>query len=243
MSKMTFNGVTKPYLTVLRGRNRPAWAPVERTYQYVPNRPGARGRNQKKVNPRPLPVPVMVEGEDVGDLQRVKEDLAAWLLTDAPVPLTFSDEPDRIYYAWIDGSFDHEELVDIGQGIIPFVCPDGYKYASPREVKLTPPYTLTVEGHVEVSPIFTVKFESQASQYAITDSKTGKSVRIKFNFVAGDVLEIDLTKRKIRINGNINMAAYTYDSRPFKLSPGENTLSVSPGTAGPLKVVYSPGFH
>jgi predicted phage tail component-like protein len=243
MSTMTFNGVTKPYLTVLRGRNRAAWAPVERTYQYVPNRPGARGRNKRKVNPRPLPVPVMLEGENVSDLQRVKEDMAAWLLTDAPVPLTFSDEPDRIYYAWIDGAFDHEELVEIGQGVIPFVCPDGYKYGRPREVSLSDPYSLTVEGHVDVSPIFTVKFTSPASQYVITDSKTGKKVRVKFNFVAGDVLEIDLTKRKVKINGNINMAAYTYDSRPFKLSPGRNAFSVSPEAAGSLKVGYSPGFH
>ncbi|MGY6209735.1 distal tail protein Dit [Cytobacillus firmus] len=128
MENLSFNGITKGYVQVVSGSNRQPWAPVERDYQEVPNRPGAYMRKKKKTKPRPLPIPVLIKAKDIADLQKLKEDLAAWLVHDDPKPLILDDEPDRIYYAVVDGSFDPDELVNFGQGVIPFICPDPYKY-------------------------------------------------------------------------------------------------------------------
>ncbi|MDZ5610546.1 phage tail family protein, partial [Bacillus pseudomycoides] len=61
------------------------------------------------------------------DLQKLKEDLAGWLITEEAQELVFDAEPDRIYLAVVDETFDPEELVNIGQGVITFICPMPYK--------------------------------------------------------------------------------------------------------------------
>jgi predicted phage tail component-like protein len=126
---MTFRGIRKDYITVLRGRKRPPWAPIQRNILTVPGFPGGYLQNTEK-GPRPLEVPVLIQADSFSDLQKLKEDLAMWLVTDTPQELIFDDEPDRIYYAVVDGSLDLDELVRWGQGVIRFLCPDGYKYGA-----------------------------------------------------------------------------------------------------------------
>jgi predicted phage tail component-like protein len=127
MKSFTFNGIKKDYIQALRGSNRPAWAPIERQYIEILSRAGAYPLG-KKTRPRPLPVPVLIKAKDIADLQKLKEDLAAWLITDEPKELIFDDEPDRVYYAEVDGEFNPEEIIKYGQGVINFICPDPYKY-------------------------------------------------------------------------------------------------------------------
>jgi predicted phage tail component-like protein len=126
---MTYRGIRKDYITVLRGRKRPPWTPIQRNILTVPGFPGGYLQNTEK-GPRPLEVPVLIKANSFSDLQKLKEDLAAWLITDTPQELVFDDEPDRTYYAVVDGSLDLDELVRWGQGVIRFLCPDGYKYGA-----------------------------------------------------------------------------------------------------------------
>ena len=54
---------------------------------------------------RRIDVPIVIKAKkDIADLQKVKEDLAAWLVTKQPSELIFDDELDRTYLALIDGS-------------------------------------------------------------------------------------------------------------------------------------------
>jgi predicted phage tail component-like protein len=224
LKNFSFNGVKKDYLYVLEGSNRLPWAPIQRIYQDVPNRPGTVSKKGKKVSARPLSIPVAMRASTREELQVLKEDFAAWLIHDEPKALVFDDEPNRTYYAQIDGSFDVEEFLDYGRGIIPFICPDPYKYGSEKTVNSL---TVTNNGTVEANPIITASFTSSASEYKIAHSN-GKYVRVIYNFVSGNKLEIDLTKRKVTINGNLQMAAYDWRSQPFALMPGSNSLTVTP---------------
>ncbi|WP_257392364.1 distal tail protein Dit [Bacillus vallismortis] len=122
---MTFNGVSKPFLHATVDTKRPMWAPVEWEMVEIPGRPGAYPK-QKKIKARPLPVSVVIKGVD--DMQKAKEEVAEWLVTDAPCPLIFPDEPDRTYYAMIDGEGQLDEVFKFGKGTINFICPDPYKY-------------------------------------------------------------------------------------------------------------------
>jgi predicted phage tail component-like protein len=239
LNNFSFNGITKPYLQVLKGSRREPWAPVEWIYQDIPNRPGST-TVKKKTKPRPFPIPVAIEANNIEDLQKVKEDLANWLILDQPAPLIPDDEPDRTYYAVVDGSFDPEDLVRLGQGVIPFLCPNPYKYGVEEEVSVHS--SINVQGSIEVNPIIRVSFSGSTNEYLITHEDTGKSIKIVFNFVAGDVLEIDSTTRKVRINGNVNMTSYTYASRPFKLYPGYNGLLIQPSTVTTTTIKYRPGW-
>jgi predicted phage tail component-like protein len=126
---MTFRGIRKDYITVLRGRKRPPWSSIQRNIVTIPGRVGGYLFNTK-FDPKLLEVPVLIKANSFSDLQKLKEDLAAWLITDTPQELVFDDEPDRTYYAVVDGSLDLDELVRWGQGVIRFICPDGYKYGA-----------------------------------------------------------------------------------------------------------------
>lgn len=89
-----------------------------------------------EVEPRSIDIPVRIKGENIADLQKLKEDLADWLVHDDVKELVFDDEPDRTYYAVVDGTLDLDEIVYYGKGVITFICPDGLKYGPLREIKL-----------------------------------------------------------------------------------------------------------
>lgn len=125
MSSFTFNKQRKNYLVIRQGWTRPAWAPIKRNLLEVPNYPGARLLNtQTEIRVLEVPIGIVSRGMD---LQKVKEDLADWLITEGEQELVFDAEPDRTYLAVVDGEFDPYELVDLGHGVIKFICPMPYK--------------------------------------------------------------------------------------------------------------------
>jgi predicted phage tail component-like protein len=238
MRNFSFNGITKDYLYVLEGANRTPWAPIERLHYEVPNRPGAYSRKKKKTQPRPFPIPVAIKADSKAELELLKEDFAAWLLQDEPKPLVPDDEPNRTYYAEVNGSFDLDEFLYYGRGVIPFICPDPYKYGFEESLELGD-YPIRNEGSVESNPIVIANFSAAASEYKI-EHANGKFVRIIYNFVAGDKLEIDLTKRKVLINNIVNMPSYYWKSIPFSLLPGENVLTVTSSSVATSTIKFRP---
>ncbi|PED41970.1 distal tail protein Dit [Bacillus cereus] len=163
----TFNNRRKNYIAMLGGQKRPAWAPIKRNLLKTPHRPGAY-LISTETEARQMDVPLVIKAENIIDLQKVKEDLAEWLITDEPAELIFDDEPDRIYMAVVDGSFDTEEFIRKGKGIITFICPMPYKIG----VKRTDNFKLndrglfanvTNKGTVESHPIIEVEVEKPST--------------------------------------------------------------------------------
>src|SRR5699024_1797527 len=99
----------------------------------------------------------------------VKEDLAEWLIHDEPKTLVFKDEPDRVYYAVVDGSLDLDELVRWGQGVITFLCPDPYKYGQERTLRF-PADAVVIEnkGTAEANPIFELTAKKKTTFAMVT---------------------------------------------------------------------------
>jgi predicted phage tail component-like protein len=166
---MQFNGQRRDYLRVLYDVKRPSWPRLKRNFVTVPGMAGAYLQNTD-VDVREIEVPVrIIDAEKVG-LQKIKEDLAAWLVTDSPCELIFDDEPDRIYYAVVDDTVDFEELVMLGKGTIKFICPDPYKYAKKeKEVNMTGAASFTVGGTVETEPVITVEVKEDTTFLAISN--------------------------------------------------------------------------
>ncbi|MDZ5609866.1 phage tail family protein [Bacillus pseudomycoides] len=134
MGSFTFNNQRRNYVVIGQGWKRPAWAPLKRNLLQVSNYPGARLLNTQ-TDIRVLDVPIGIEAKSGADLQKLKEDLAGWLITEEAQELVFDAEPDRIYLAVVDETFDPEELVNIGQGVITFICPMPYKLGPTRTVE------------------------------------------------------------------------------------------------------------
>lgn len=135
MRYFTFDGQTRDYLLVLQGSRRPSWSAVKRELLSVPGRVGAYHVGDI-TDVMIREIPVVIRGNDIGDLQKLKEDLADWLVHDDVKELVFDDEPDRTYYAVVDGTLDLDEIVYYGKGVIKFICPDGLKYGPQKEVTL-----------------------------------------------------------------------------------------------------------
>lgn len=131
MASFKFNGVKKDYLYILMGFNRPAFAPIEREIIKVN---GLAGGHLIRTNTdvRRIEVPVILRASNQADMQKQKEDLAKWLITEDPKELIFDDELDRTYLAVLDGSADLDELVFRGKGKLTFVCTMPYKLGATK---------------------------------------------------------------------------------------------------------------
>lgn len=121
----SFNGIKKEYVICERGKVRQVYN-IKRNLLYIPGRIGAY-LDGTDVDIKVIEQPIFFEGTDKMNLRKLEEDLAAWLITDQPAELIFSDEPDRIYYAVVDGSLNLEEIVNFNRGTITFICPEPYK--------------------------------------------------------------------------------------------------------------------
>jgi predicted phage tail component-like protein len=162
---MSFNGVSKPYITVLE-KTRPPWALIKRNILTLKGLPGGH-LDDTETQPRTIGVRVMVKNNGTfSDLQKLKEDMAEWLITDGAEELIFEDEAGRVYFAAVDGNLDLEELVTVGRGVIYFICPDPYKYGSEKSVTSTnpaAPMNLANGGTAKTPPIFTVTLKNSAT--------------------------------------------------------------------------------
>jgi predicted phage tail component-like protein len=187
-SNFRFNKQRRDYLTVLRGRKRPTWAPVKRNILTVPNRPGGYHKSTD-VDIRTLEVPVRIKAENIADLQKMKEDLADWLVTESVEELTFDDEPDRSYFAMIDGELDLDELVNRGKGTLTFICPDPYKYGKTKVQRSviqsdgTASLVARNEGSVEALPTFEIQVDGDYTNIDISNgdlmNRIGRVVNIE----------------------------------------------------------------
>ncbi|MGE6380009.1 distal tail protein Dit, partial [Peribacillus muralis] len=235
MKNFTFDGISKPYLTVLKDSNRQPWAPIEWTYQDIPKRPGALPV-KKNTKVRPLPIPIFLKATSIEDLQKVKEDLAEWLIHDEPRPLIFDDEPDRIYYAVVEGSFDPDEILKWGQGVIPFICPDPYKYGE-EESLILGDLPIRNVGSLKANPVFSIKFLSNTTNYTVSINR--KTLKVIWNFNQNDLLIIDTSKRKITINNLVKMTALDLSSKWPEFIKGQNNI-IADKTVANITVTFRP---
>ncbi|MEX0135403.1 phage tail family protein, partial [Bacillus nitratireducens] len=164
MSSFTFNKERKDFVQIAKGWKRPTWAPLKRNLLNVPGYPGARLLNTQ-TEIRVLSIPVGIIVPDGGDLELLKEDIADWLITDQPAELTFDVEPNRTYLAVVDDSFDPDEFVTLGIGIIKFICPMPYKLVNVQT------HTFTQNWSTEITSYFTNKGSVEAPPIIEIDVK------------------------------------------------------------------------
>lgn len=189
---ITFNGITKPYLYLLRGSERPAWAPIENQIIDVPGRPGGY-ISESKVQVRRLNLAVGLKVPIGMNLEQLKEEMAAWLITDNEAELVISDEPNRNYYAKIEGTFDPENLVRFGTGVLTFICPDPYKYGPEQTKDITTNPMINVQGTAPTGPILTVTLKAPTAYLAISN---GEQMNLVGNPVSVDETPVERYTRR-----------------------------------------------
>ncbi|PFD43813.1 distal tail protein Dit [Bacillus cereus] len=133
ISFFSFNGKRNPNVIPLQGKKRPAWAPLDRMFLEVSHYPGGRLlRTQTKM--RKILVPIALLYDSAEEAEKLKEEIADWLVTDQPCELIFDDEKDRTFLAVVDETLDLDQLVDLGEGALTFMCPMPYKLGKEQTV-------------------------------------------------------------------------------------------------------------
>lgn len=147
--------------------------------------------------------------------------------------------PGNYLMALQEGEYDIQNVTGTdGEFEIELTMLDPFIYGSRKEITLIGQAIDLGPG--EYWPTITAKFTTAASSFKVTHQETGKFVEVKYGFVVGDLLVIDFNKRKVTINNNVRMTAFTLKSRFFKLVPFTNQLTVSPYTAATVKLLYEP---
>lgn len=182
---MIFNGIEKDYITVMRGRERPFFA-VE--------------------DERNIEVPVFIKHNGFSHYERLKEDIAYWLKHEEPKPLEFRDDPDRVYFARVT-DIDTTNTHPMGSdALIHFLSES--KYSLERQLNINNELTSNIEGHKatawKTKTIFAINrtgYEIQFNSPSKTSLRDIGKIKLNYNFSAGDILEIDYSKRLVKLNG------------------------------------------
>ncbi|MEN2464904.1 distal tail protein Dit, partial [Ornithinibacillus sp. JPR2-1] len=196
---LTFRGLRKDYLMVTH-RRRTYWAP--RNLVLTEKRKTGSKLRRVKRGVRVEEVSVEVSADSTSELRKHAEDLSSWLLTENVEELIFDDERDRRYMAIVDGSFNPDEIVTHGYGMIRFIIPESAKRGQTKQQPITTEVTShVITGQTETPWKVRVNFTVPQSRFTL-ESSNGLYILLNYNFIAGDMLEIDYVGRKVYLNGN-----------------------------------------
>ncbi|MBS4198621.1 phage tail family protein [Bacillus sp. FJAT-49732] len=233
---MIFNGVEKSYLTVLRGKKRPPITKIEHEYRQK-TKTGARIK-KTRLEVLEIDVPVLVIPPKGMTLEQVKEDLSGWLFHKDDKQLKFKDNPQRFYNARLQ-DIDLEDKQGYADGNIIFVCQDPFRQSLPKSLNLTTTnQTFTIGGQTETPWTSRTRFTVPQSSFTLENNKGGKII-LSYNFIAGDVLEIDYDKRDVKLNGKDLAVAIGLSTVWFELPVGQIQLKASHAT----ELMYSERYY
>lgn len=182
---MKFNGIEKDFVTVLKGRKRP----------YFESEYG-----------REIIVPILIKHDGFSHYQKLKEEIAMWLKHEDPKPLQFNDDNDRLYFAKVENIEEGNTYNYSADAIITFLAHS--KYSNERTIFIDAAKTETIVGHKSTQWKTKTTFSDNQTGYELQFHSPGKSnlrdigkIKLNYEFVAGDVLEIDYAKRLVKLNG------------------------------------------
>ena len=103
---------------------------------------------------------------------------------------------------------------------------DHYIYSEAKTITVPTNFqTFTIGGHESTVWKSKTVFKSSQNQFVL-ESDVGKII-LNFNFIAGDVLEIDYEKRDVFLNGKDLATAIDIKTEWFELPVGEVQLRAS----------------
>ncbi|MCK0473776.1 distal tail protein Dit [Halalkalibacter sp. APA_J-10(15)] len=231
---MIFNGIEKEYIRVTSELFRPPTPPVE--FLTTPKLTGGDRVRKKSFTSAELTVPITITGSK--RIEERKEDLSTWLVHDQPKKLLFKDSPQR-YYLALYHDMELEENYTFAKGHIRFYLPIACRFGEDKQIDIHSTFTsFPITGQIEVPWKSRTVFTNAESSFTFENDQGGM-LRLNYGFIENDVLEIDYTKRGIRLNGENLAVALSLQSNWFLLKPGENTLR----TSQPTTVTYTERFY
>lgn len=193
---MIFNGIEKDYIKVNMGLFRPPTPPIH--FNTREKRGGGAVRRNKRFTDMTLTVPITIRTDSHVEL--LKEDISDWLYHKEPKRLEFKQIPNRYYMAEYEG-MELEEKYKYATGEIYFYLSEPYRFGVDKTIDITTTnQTFEVTGQDKTNWYTKAVFGTPSTTYELTGSN-GLYVKLNYNFVAGDVLEINYANRSVTLNG------------------------------------------
>lgn len=239
---MTFNSILSTSKNIIiKDVKRPVKAVLNDKFQELPGKHGSY-LIPGKFKDSSIKVEIAMEEVSLAAVRSKVRELATWLHTTDWAILIFSDEPDLYWLAKCTNIEDLEQTVLVGETVIEFrVQPLAYGTEIATDFVGD---TVTVDniGSVEIYPRFLVTFTASATEWKVSNT-SGQYARIVDDFVLGDVLSIDSATGAILKNGVRAMNNLDWqNSRFFALTPGDNTLSITPTGKCTCQVKFDPCY-
>lgn len=174
--------------------------------------------------PRTLEVDAIIYADGPEELRKKIEELSFVLNTSIDVPIVFSDEKDRKYYGRFQTADEGKEVDNFHIVTLKFYCQNPLKEGDAVSQTIETAGTLVKnEGFADVWPLISCSFSEPASEYKVTltNGTITRLINIKFDFIAGDILEVDSFKRTVLLNGKDRKTALQIDSTWIKMEAGE----------------------
>ena len=136
--------------------------------------------NGFKYAERVIEIDFLVKSIDPLAYPQMIRDIATILDVDSPCRLYIMDEPNKYYYAIIDGDTNISEIASgIGEGTITFICYNPIAYSDEEKI-FTGANKLTVsnEGTTKAFPLIDINFSKSASFAQVSNVETGAAVLV-----------------------------------------------------------------
>lgn len=223
LKSMTFNNQRLNDIYLLEGRSKSPFHGINRNISRV-----GKHHRLKKTEKELLPISQPIGFVSKKDQTQVEiiERLTNWLITDRWATLSFDDEPGRSYLAILQNEMaDFERMAWLRQGTLNFVAKATLGEQKTLTVGTESEYH-TITGQEPTPWTAKVKFGIDANQYVLKGAY-GRNITLNYDFIKGDVLEIDYDKRRVKLNGNNIATAVDLRTEWFELEPGEMRLETS----------------
>ena len=231
---MTFNGIRKPHIYLLEGRQKAPFAPISRNITSTRKRHRLKDSKHELL---PISQPIgYIAGDDVDALE-IKDELAEWLITKEVSPLKFDDEPGRTYWAVVQNSIDDlSRLAFTRQGTIQFLS--FYTTGATKSINVTTTATNhAITGQTETPWTIEVTFAEDTNRFEFWAGDV--YLQLNYEFVEGDKLIVEYTGRKVWLNGNDLRKAVSMSSNFEELTPG----IVSVRASHAAKLIYDERYY
>lgn len=238
---MIFNGIEREFVSVIQGRVLPFFAPLNRTFRRFNSRQLKTERGIRMIS-----VPLFIKHNGYSHYQKLKEEISDWLVHDEPKKLEFKDDPERFYWAVVDGEITEDAIYEHGAEItVTFAC--GYKYGEDKTIAVNGNANTNIGGQMPVEWETETIFTENVLQYEFQFNELGKSelrdinkIKINYEFKSGDRLIVNYSRRKITVNGkDITNALVILQSNFIKMPVGPIELSTTYKTTIHYNEVYN----
>lgn len=247
MFNINFNGVDQPKFLKVRAVSFTASPTIINTYKDIP---GSNGKvcTGTTLGEKVFSVSVFFEKEANKSLTETARELANWLKGDnhKPSKLVFSDDKNVQYLAQVSSAPSIEDLDVLGETVIEFIVPNGKSIGATKTVtgnqgvNISIPYNGTTTSFPVIE--FTSANNTAIVELRISESVTGKTLKIKGSFKQGEKITIDCNKKIIKRGNTVDLDLLEFTS-DWLLFNSKRNYTIQGNINGSYKVTYVENFN